>query len=70
MGTTADPEVIDDAYRRMTDILRQDQPVAFLFRYATPHVVHRRVKGLNGPWRTNPLLFAEDLSLDDRDAPK
>jgi peptide/nickel transport system substrate-binding protein len=63
--STPDPEAVDQAYREMSDLLRADQPVAFLFRFATPHLVHRRVKGLSAPFRTNPLLFAEDLWLED-----
>jgi ABC-type oligopeptide transport system substrate-binding subunit len=64
--TTAEPEAVDQAYREMSELLRADQPVAFLFRHAVPHLIHRRVKGLNAPWRTNPLLFTEDLWLEDR----
>jgi len=64
--TTADPEAVDQAYREMTDLLRRDQPVAFLFRFATPYIVHQRVKGLSAPFRTNPLLITEDLWLEKK----
>jgi peptide/nickel transport system substrate-binding protein len=64
--TAADPEVMDQAYREISDLLRADQPVAFLFRSAAPHVVHRRVQGLIDSQRANPLLFAEDLWLEER----
>ncbi len=62
--TTADPRAVDQAYRDMSDILRTDQPVAFLLPDGTTNIVHRRVKGLSAQ-RTNPLLFAEDLWLED-----
>ena len=62
--TTADPHAVDHAYREMSDILRTDQPVAFLLPDSTTHIVHRRVKGLSAvrPW---PLWFTEDLWLED-----
>lgn len=61
----ADPEVTDRAYREISDLLRADQPVAFLFRAAETHVVHRRVQGLIDLKRANPLLFAEGLRLEE-----
>jgi len=63
--TTADPQAADQAYREMSDILRTDQPVAFLIPDYGTNIVHRRVKGLSAPWRTDPLLFTEDLWLED-----
>lgn len=68
--TTADPQAVDQAYREMSDILRTDQPVAFLLPDSSTHIVHRRVKGLDAPGRTDPLLFTEDLWLDDREGSK
>ena len=64
-ASTADPDAVDEAYREMSEILRSDQPVAFLCGLADPFIVHRRVKGLSAPWRTNPLPFTEDLSLEN-----
>ena len=64
MRTMAEPEAQDQACREMSDLLRRDQPFAFLFRWAAPRVVHRRVKGLSTPWRADPLLFTEDLWLE------
>ena len=61
---TADPEAADQAYRAMSDLWRADQPVAFLFLFSRPRVVHRRVKGLNAPWRADPLRFTDDLWLE------
>jgi len=63
--TTADPEVIEDAYREMTDLLRRDQPIAFLFGFGTAHIVHRRVKGLSVPSRADPLRCTDDLGLEE-----
>lgn len=63
---TGDPEMLDEAYRHITDILRADPPVAFLTRLDRAYVAHRRVKGLGAPWHANPLMFTEDLWLDDR----
>jgi peptide/nickel transport system substrate-binding protein len=61
---TADPDELEQACRSISQILREDQPVAFLTRPAKAYVVHHRVKGLTGPWHANPLMFTEDLSLD------
>ncbi len=63
--TTADPQAVDHAYREMSDILRTDQPIAFLLPDSTTHIVHRRVKGLDAPWRKDWLLVTEDLWLED-----
>jgi len=49
---------------RCRDILRTDQPVAFLIPDFTTHIVHRRVKGLDARWRINLLKFTEDLWLE------
>ena len=43
----------------------KDQLVTFLLRLAVLHIVHRRVKGLSAPWQANPLLFTEDLWLEN-----
>jgi peptide/nickel transport system substrate-binding protein len=61
-----DPVVEDQLYGEMSDLLRRDQPFAFLFRSAVPHVVHTRVRGLAAPWHSNPLVATEDLWLDVR----
>ena len=64
LRTTADPEAEDRTYREMSEILRRDQPVAFLHSLVRPHIVHRRVKGLSAPWRADPLRFTEALWLE------
>jgi ABC-type transport system substrate-binding protein len=63
--TTVDPQAVDEAYREMSDILRTDQPVAFLFPEGSTHIVHQRVKGLDAPWRADWLPVTEDLWLED-----
>ena len=65
LRTTAEPDVIDDTYREMSDLVRRDQPLAILYCPARATIVHRRVKGLSTPWSIDPLRFAEDLSLED-----
>ena len=61
---TADPDVTDQAYRQMSDILRRDVPVTFLIPSFNTSIVHNRVKGLSaqGP---DALLVIEDLWLED-----
>ena len=69
LRTTVEPEAEDRAYRDVSDLLRRDQPFAFLYRMVSRQIVHRRVKGLSTPWRADPLNFMEDLRPDDRDRP-
>jgi len=54
------------AIARREWLWRADQPVAFLFLFSRPRVVHRRVKGLSAPWRSDPLRFTENLWLENQ----
>ncbi len=65
VGSTADPEVIDNAYREISDILRTDQPVAFLFPHSALSVVHRRVKGLSAGNIPLPFPEVDELWLEE-----
>ena len=64
LRTTSDPDARDQAHREMSDLLRRDQPITFLLRGVFDQVTHRRVRGLAGPWRADPLMFTEDLWLE------
>lgn len=68
LKTTADPEVVDQAHREMSDLLLRDQPVAILYCPARNVVVHQRVKGLSSPWRSDPLSCMDDLWLEEEPA--
>ncbi len=62
---TAHPEVQDGIYREIAEILRADQPVTFLHRFGVTTVAHRRIRGLSSPWRADPVMFMEDLWIED-----
>jgi len=61
----ADPDAQDRAYRELAEIVRTDAPVTFLVPKVDLQIVHRRVKGLSAPWRIDPLMFTEDLWLEE-----
>ena len=63
--STADPAEQDHLYRELTTIVRADAPVTFLCPKVDLQVTHRRVRGLESPWRSEPEGFMEDLWLDD-----
>jgi len=62
---TADPNESDRIYRELMGIFRLEQPLTYLHPWTTTFVVHRRIQGLNTPFRADPLRFMEDLWLED-----
>ena len=62
---TAHPDVQDGIYREIAEILRADQPVTFLHWFVVPTVAHRRIQGLSSPFRADPVMFMEDLWIED-----
>ncbi len=60
-----DPEGEDRIYRELWEIFRADLPITFVHTDIHHFVAHRRLRGLNSPWRANPLLFMEHLWLED-----
>ncbi|HUG42389.1 MAG TPA: ABC transporter substrate-binding protein [Longimicrobiales bacterium] len=64
-GRTVDPEEIDEIYRELGAILRDDLPMTALFPDYEMHVAHRRVRGLSSPWRAVALRHMEDVWLED-----
>ncbi len=63
---TMDPAVQDSLYEVLMPIIAAEQPVTILFPGVTTYVAHRRVRGLHGPYRANPFLFAEFLWLEEQ----
>ncbi|MCH7910939.1 MAG: hypothetical protein IIB38_15160, partial [Candidatus Hydrogenedentes bacterium] len=63
---TMDPAVEDSLYEALMPIIAAEQPVTILFPGVTTYVAHRRVRGLHGPYRANPFLFAEFLRLEEQ----
>jgi peptide/nickel transport system substrate-binding protein len=67
LRVTADPNARDQIYRELTEILRSDTVVTFLFPVTWHHLVHRRIRGLSSPWRADPVWHMEDLWLEDEE---
>ncbi len=60
-----DPESADRIYRELWEIFREDLPITFVHTHIGHFVAHRRLRGLSSPWGASPLLFMEDLWLED-----
>jgi peptide/nickel transport system substrate-binding protein len=60
-----DPDVRDRVYGELADVFREEVPLTFLFPDVWTWVVHRRIRGLSGPWRVDPLAHMEHLWLED-----
>ena len=65
MDGSLDPETEDRIYRELAEIFRADMPVTFLFPYVRTTLAHRRLRGLSSPWRADPVVFMEELWLED-----
>ena len=62
---TADPDQVDSIYRNLAPLIRRDLPITFLYPEVTTYVVHRRVRGLESPFRADPIQFMEQLWIDE-----
>ncbi len=62
-----DLDEIDGKYRAVTSILKADLPMTVLYPVVQTFVVHRRIRGLSPPWRTDPAWFMEYLWLEEED---
>ncbi|MEE8146029.1 MAG: peptide ABC transporter substrate-binding protein [Longimicrobiales bacterium] len=63
--STVDPAARDSLYREMREIFHTDLPVLFLWTPSPTSLVHRRVRGLEPPWRVDLFTYIEDLWLED-----
>ena len=66
LRVTADPEAQDRMHRELMEIFRADVPVTCLFLRLQTLVAHRRIRGLNTPFRADLLQDMENLWLEDR----
>ena len=62
---TEEPTAQDRIYTDLNKVFRAEVPVTFLFPYILTVFTHRRLRGLNSPWRADPLQYMEDLWLED-----
>ena len=62
---TQNPDEMDEIFRGLMTIFREDLPFTYLVLDVETYVAHRRVKGLSTPFRANPLMFEEHLWIED-----
>jgi peptide/nickel transport system substrate-binding protein len=61
------PDEMDEIFRGLMSIFREDLPFTYLVLNVETYVAHRRVKGLSTPFRANPLWSVEHLWIEDED---
>lgn len=61
-----DPREVNRFYRELMPIFQAELPVTFLYPLVRTTVAHRRVRGLSSPYRDDPLWYAGELWLEDR----
>ena len=62
---TADPNQVDSIYRKLAPLIRRDLPITFLYPEVQTYVVHRRVRGLESPFRADPIQFMDRLWIEE-----
>ena len=65
MADVVNPDDVDRIYRRLAEILREDQPVTFLMPRVITFIAHRRLRGLSNPFRAVPARHMEDLWIEE-----
>jgi ABC-type transport system substrate-binding protein len=66
-GATTDPHSRDRIYGELTEILRRDAPLTFLFPRVNVVFAHRRLHGLRSPWKADPAWHMEELWLEEEE---
>jgi peptide/nickel transport system substrate-binding protein len=59
------PETQDSIHRALWPFFEEDLPAVFLYPLVGTFVADRRVRGLESPFRADPVMHAEELWLDD-----
>ncbi len=62
---TMDLDEQDRIYGELAEIFHTDVPVTFLYPNVENWVVHRRIRGLGSPGTAHPVMFMEDLWIED-----
>ena len=65
LDTVFDPAIRDSLYRESWPIFRRDLPVTLLAPQFQTFAAHRRVRGLESPFRAHPYIAAEQLWLQE-----
>lgn len=62
-GAAPTPERLDEIYRELGALTRDDMPFTFLYPQVHTFVAHRRLAGLSTPHRADPVRYLEFLRL-------
>jgi peptide/nickel transport system substrate-binding protein len=65
IGSAFSPDSVDAHYRELAEIFAADHPVLFLYPAISTSIVHRRIRGLSPPHRTDPVWYLEDLWIEE-----
>ena len=61
---TMDPAQLERIYRPLTSLFQRDMPITFLFSEAQSYAVAWWLRGLESPYRADPMQFAERLWIE------
>lgn len=64
-AATSVPDERDRIYRELATILREDLPITFLFPRVDVVIAHRRLRGLQEPWRVDPVWYMAELWIEE-----
>ena len=64
---TMDPAELDGIYRPLASLFQRDMPVTFLFSEARSYAVPAWLRGLETPYRADPVQFSERLWIERQD---
>jgi peptide/nickel transport system substrate-binding protein len=64
-GRTLDEAELDRIYQALWPILEEQAPMTYLYPDVWSFAAHNRLRGLSSPWRADPVLFMEDLWIED-----
>jgi len=65
LEVSIDPVERDLIYGQLSSIFQEDLPATFLYPFVATIVAHRRVRGLESPFRADPVMHMEELWVDD-----
>jgi peptide/nickel transport system substrate-binding protein len=65
MTNVVNPDEVDLIYRRLAEILSEDQPITFLMPRVVTFIAHQRLRGLSSPFRAIPSRYMEDLWIEE-----
>ncbi|HYN81762.1 MAG TPA: ABC transporter substrate-binding protein [Gemmatimonadaceae bacterium] len=63
--TSMNPDERDSIYRELWPIFQAEIPMTPLYPAQWTYVVHRRVRGLSSPFRSDPLWYMDELWVEE-----